>query len=207
MTKFTVYSLTTGAILRTGTCHPGDVALQAQDGEMAIEGHFDEEHEYFKGDDVFTYPPRPGEWAEFDLEKEVWIDPRGVAELEQERLVLLDKLNSFVAAQRRQFISDIPGQDMIYLRKEDEGRRYLALKVEPEDLSAFPMLAAEVGITAPTAYQLATIWVQLSAMWTNAAAQLETFRMKMDAAIQASTTFAELEEISNRLVAAGMDAN
>ena len=37
MTHFAVYDIATGAIRRHGSCAPGDLALQPQEGEAAIE--------------------------------------------------------------------------------------------------------------------------------------------------------------------------
>jgi hypothetical protein len=57
-----------------------------------------------------------------------------------------------------------PDKAAIYLEKRDEAERWLA-SGEPEDLDGFPYLAQETGVTAPTTYQLASLWINLSALW------------------------------------------
>ena len=59
-----------------------------------------------------------------------------------------------------------PDKAAIYLQKRDEAERWLA-SGEPEDLADFPFLAQEVTVTAPTTYQLASLWINLSMLWLN----------------------------------------
>lgn len=76
---------------------------------------------------------------------------------------------------RRALITDLPGQEMIYLAKEAEAKAFIA---DPEpDLAQYPLLEAETGITAPTAAALAAMWIGLSAAWRSTAATLEKVRM------------------------------
>lgn len=197
---FSIYEASSGRIVAALTVLSDEERdANMADGQGWIEGYFDPATFYVADGQATAYPPQPEEWMTFDYALGEWIDDRGAEDLEALRAVVLDQLNRYVANQRRQFITDLPGQEMIYLRKEDEGRRYLASEVEPVDLSDFPLIAAEVGITAPTAYQLATIWVQLTSMWIGAAAQIEQFRMTVDARIRASVSFVELETIRGEL--------
>lgn len=78
---------------------------------------------------------------------------------------------------RTRFITDIPGQAEIYRAKEDEARAYLLQSPVPLDPAAFPLLAAEVGITAATEHDLAQLWVRMGADWRRIGAQLENLRM------------------------------
>ena len=48
--------------------------------------------------------------------------------------------------------------------------------------------AAEIGITAPTAWQIAQIWMQMSALLSSTAAGLEGLRLGTIAAFDAATT-------------------
>lgn len=65
-----------------------------------------------------------------------------------------------------------PGKDAVYQRKLDEAAAWHAAG-EPADLAPYPHLAAEVGITAPTAGDLATLWEMMAAAWVQASAQIE----------------------------------
>ena len=106
------------------------------------------------------------------------------------------QLNSAVVMVRGKYITVLPGQEMIYLAKEAEAVRYLAETPEPVTLGGYPMLAAEVGITAPTAYELAQLWVNMSALWRGIAAQIETARL---GAIYQIETAADTEDAQSHL--------
>ena len=89
---------------------------------------------------------------------------------------------------------------MIYLAKEAEAVRYLA--ETPATLDGYPMLAAEVGITAPTAYELAQLWVNMSDLWRGIAAQIETARLGAIYQIETAPDAAAVDAI----VAAALEA-
>lgn len=77
------------------------------------------------------------------------------------------------------------------MAKEAEARAFLA---EPDpDLADYPMLSAEVGITAPDAETLAQIWLNMVVLWRSAAAGLEALRLTTAAAIEAAGTVAEVD--------------
>lgn len=105
-------------------------------------------------------------------------------------------LAAAVAEARAAYITTLPGQQMIYMAKEAEARAYVA---DPApDLANYPLLSAEVGITAPDAWQLAQIWLALADLWRNAAAQIEAWRLGAAAAIDAAGTVAEVEAAAQR---------
>ena len=118
------------------------------------------------------------------------------AELGHYRKVALTEVSLLVGEIRQRYITIIPGQEMIYQAKEAEAR--LWLQTQPEDLTDFPLLAAEVGITAPTAFELAQLWLNLAVMWKSVAAQLETLRLQTGAAIAAAGSAAEIEAVMNQ---------
>lgn len=99
---------------------------------------------------------------------------------------------------RRRFITSIAGQEMIYLEKRAEALRYLAAVPEPRTLSDYPLLAAEVGITAPTAWQLAQVWANQAAMLVAVAASLERLRLGAIKALEEATTETEIETALSR---------
>lgn len=95
-----------------------------------------------------------------------------------------DRLFSAIAAARRKLVTELPGQEMIYLRKEDEAKRIIA-DPDPQAIS-YPILAGEVGLLAPTLYQAAQIILWKSAVWQAIAAALEAYRFRQTALIDAS---------------------
>ena len=107
------------------------------------------------------------------------------------------EITTRISAARSAMIITLPGQQMIYLAKEAEAARYIA---DPApDLATYPMLAAEIGITAPDAWQLAQIWLGMADIWRQAAAGLEALRLATAAAIEAAGTVAEVETALARL--------
>jgi hypothetical protein len=107
------------------------------------------------------------------------------------------RVNEAVTTARRLYLPELPGQEMIYMAKETEALRYLSLP-EP-DLSEYPLLAAEVGLTAPSAHELAQIWANMGALWRQAAAQIEAMRMTALIAIDAAQNEADLDKILSAL--------
>lgn len=105
----------------------------------------------------------------------------------------LAHVNAACGKKRYQFITAIPGQEMVCLAKETEAKAYAALAILPHDLSNFPLLAAEVGITAPSAYELAQIWLNLAAVWRDTAGAIEGARMTAVNAIREATSKAQID--------------
>ncbi|WP_370341788.1 hypothetical protein [Pararhodobacter marinus] len=99
-------------------------------------------------------------------------------------------LHAWMTEARRAAITDLPGQDLIYQAKEAEARAYVA---DPSpDLADYPLLSAEIGITAPDAAALAALWISLSADWRATAATLEALRMATGSAIDNATSEAAI---------------
>lgn len=94
------------------------------------------------------------------------------------------KATALVTKARLQFITDLPGQDAIYQAKENEAKDWLSGLATIEEL---PLLNAETGLTAPTANDLANLWIGMAQQWRNAAAQIEGARMKADRDLKAAT--------------------
>ena len=93
-------------------------------------------------------------------------------------------LAAAVATARAAYITTLPGQQMIYIAKEAEAHAYVA---DPApDLATYPLLSAEIGITAPDAWQLAQIWLAMADIWRQAAAQIEAWRLGIAAQIEAA---------------------
>lgn len=111
---------------------------------------------------------------------------RQAADLQAAKIQAVAAINAEAGLTRQKYITTLPGQDMIYIAKEREALAYLATPpdVSLGDLSAYPMLAAEVGLTAPTARELAQVWANVSFYWRGIAAQIEGSRMRAIAGIE-----------------------
>lgn len=108
-------------------------------------------------------------------------------------------VNALAGRARLAYVTDAPGQAMVYLAKQAEAARYLA---DPEpNLGTYPMLSAEVGITAPSVYELAQLWANMAAIWSSAAAQIEAARLTAIAAISAAASTVEIDEAIITLMA------
>lgn len=86
-------------------------------------------------------------------------------------------VNELAGKKRQSFITWIPGQEMLYLAKEATARAWLADTDPAKDADSYPLLAAEIGITADTADGLASLWVGMADAWRTAAAQIEAARL------------------------------
>lgn len=126
---------------------------------------------------VHPLPPKPGDSATFDPAAGVWVRDAAAlaADLAAAKSAAIAQVNAWAGRERARHITIAPGQDMIYLAKEAEALRYLA---DPDPSPAdYPLICAEVGVTAPDAYQIAQIWAQMAALWRQIAAQIETLRL------------------------------
>lgn len=105
----------------------------------------------------------------------------------------IGRVNTLAGDLRRAFITVLPGQEMIYLAKESEARGWIA-DPAPE-LASYPLLAAEAGLTAPDADQLAQVWLNLGDQWRQVAAQIEAARLGAVYGIAAADTEAAIAAI------------
>lgn len=105
----------------------------------------------------------------------------------------VERINEMIGARRAEYITTTPGQEAIYAAKDAEARRYLAMSPPPADLTGFPFLAAEVGITAPDAASLAQLWVQMAEQWRQVVAQMEQLRIGAIATIKVAATKGEVD--------------
>lgn len=145
---------------------------------------------------VHPLPPKPGASAVFDPAAGAWVRDAAAlaADLAAAKSAAIASVNAWAGRERSRHITIAPGQDMIYLAKEAEALRYLA---DPDPAPAdYPLICAEVGVTAPDAYQIAQIWAQMAALWRQVAAQIEAARLGAIAQIEAAQTEAAVAEIT-----------
>ena len=92
------------------------------------------------------------------------------------------------AAERARLALITPGagQALVYERKRAEAER-MAADADPQ-VRDYPLLAAEVGITAPTLAEVGAAVRTTTADWIAAAAAIEAVRLRAKAAIAAAAT-------------------
>jgi hypothetical protein len=96
------------------------------------------------------------------------------------------KVDAQAEQQRQRYLTPGAGQALVYERKRAEAER-MATDADPQP-AAYPLLAAEVGITAPTLAEVGAVVRGLADQWTAAAAAIEAARLAAKAAIAAATT-------------------
>lgn len=122
------------------------------------------------------------------------------AQLASARKHSVDRVNRMVGDLRKRLITDIPGQDAIYLEKRAEALAYVAATearggAEPETPEDYELLLGEVGITAPDAWMVAQIVLNKAHQFKRVGAATEALRKTAIAAIATAPDFATLEAI------------
>lgn len=94
------------------------------------------------------------------------------------------RIDADAEAERLKYITAGAGQALTYMQKSDEARRYLAEETPTE--SDYPLLSAEVGITAENLHGVALVVSGAYAQWQLIGAQIEAIRLGAKAAIEAA---------------------
>lgn len=161
-----------------------------------LPGHYDSNVFFAKGGQPVEKPTKPAgiHWI-FDTASEAWIDPRTpedhAAELVSARQTAIREIAAIRGAARLAYITDLPGQDMLYIAKMEEARAFIA-EAEP-DPADYPLIASEVGVTAPTAEEVAQVFLNLNALWRLAAGAIDAACFGAEAAVYAATTATEID--------------
>jgi hypothetical protein len=169
MTVRVVYDAATGRVL---SCTFGDVATA--EGQAVLDAA-----------DMI----RPDEWR-VDLAA-VALVPADTPDppLGPLQLALAAQVDKEAEATRLLWITPGSGQALTYEQKRAEAER-MATDPAPQP-EAYPMLAAEVGITADTLADVGAIVRARAAAWTVVAAQIESLRLQAKAAVMAANNAAE----------------
>lgn len=150
---------------------------------------------------------RDGAWEERPEDEPYVMTPEEVAAAQaamaaallfRARAQSVERVNRMAGDLRKRIYTDIPGQDALYLEKRAEAVAYVqqvTFGTEPETLADYPLLANEVGITAPTAWSLAQIWLNRSDQFRRVGAETERARMQATIAIAAAPDFDTIETI------------
>ncbi|KRB58450.1 hypothetical protein ASE04_27435 [Rhizobium sp. Root708] len=145
----------------------------------------------------------------FDGEVTRDMTPEEEAELEAFRLSALPNLagvqtalkaaiDSQAEAERLRYITPGAGQAMTYQQKAGEASRFLA-DAEPNPAD-YPMLSAEVGITAETLAGVANVVNDAYINWQMIGAAIESIRLSNKAAIDAAADIGIAQAIFDAIV-------
>lgn len=140
---------------------------------------------YIENGQLIPMPERPSPFHRFDYTSLDWVDDRSAEQISAQAALdfteakrkAITQVNAWAARERIHYVTPLPAQDMIYLAKEAEAIRWLAVDPAPSALTDFPLMNAEIGITAETPDQLAQLWVNLGQIWRGLAAEIETTRL------------------------------
>jgi len=102
--------------------------------------------------------------------------PKTEVSLDELKSVLKAGIDSAAEAERLKYITPGAGQALTYLQKADEAKRLLSLSEEPK-ATDFPLLAAEVGITADTLKGVASSISTANDNWQRIGAAIESIRL------------------------------
>jgi hypothetical protein len=132
------------------------------------------------------------------------IDPPQVSEpdpdenltLDQWKLKLLTKIDADAEISRLRYITGGSGQAMTYQQKAQEAAAALQQEAEggnpqPED---YPLLQAEMGITAPTFLGVAIVVNNAYQSWRVVGGQIEALRLGGKASVSASTSIEDAKQ-------------
>lgn len=102
----------------------------------------------------------------------------------------LEKIDREAGEFRLHFITDVPGQQLTYSRKEREARAYVA--ADTPTSSDFPFLAAEAAETGQSILSVANGVIAAADAWEQMGAAIEGKRMGAKRAVQAAASIPEI---------------
>lgn len=151
---------------------------------------------------------RDGVWVErIDLAQPFALTPEEVAAeqaamaeglLSRARAQAVENINRRTGDFRKRVYTDIAAQAGIYMDKRAEAVAYVAAVEhgsEPETLADYPYLEGEVGVTAPTAWQLAQIWLHRNDTFSVLGSATESVRRRAIVAVETAPDFDTIETI------------
>lgn len=104
---------------------------------------------------------------------------------------------------RLRYITDVPGQQAVYLLKLSEAEAYVAAYALDTNATPGPHLAAEATATAATAISVAEAVVALATLWnTQLSPAIEGARMGGKAAVAAAATVEAVESARDAAISA-----
>jgi hypothetical protein len=151
------YELRGGTLLHSRQYADGSVAF-SQDQDEALE------------DIILSVGALEAVRAEMD--HPLW----GKTNVEHARVIAVQRVDQFAEQIRLQYVTPGSAQAMVYQAKLAEADRWDA-NGNPADLTGYPLIAAEVPLTAATAADLVATWRGMQTQWLAIAAQIEATRL------------------------------
>lgn len=142
----------------------------------------------------FVFDAETGEAIERDM------TPAEIAELrasfpaqtiEAARTEAIQKIDENAEAARLRYITGGSGQAMTYQQKAAEAAA--ALAATDPDPADYPLIVAEIGITAPTLLEVATVIDGAYQQWRVVGAAIEALRLGGKAAVAAAMTVEDVQ--------------
>jgi hypothetical protein len=100
-------------------------------------------------------------------------------------------VDAIAEAERSKYITSGSGQAMTYMQKSNEASAFLAAtNPVPSD---YPLISAEIGITAPTLAEVAAIVNSAYVQWQQIGAAIEAVRLGTKVRIEAATAVDEAQ--------------
>ncbi len=118
-------------------------------------------------------------------------------ELASAQAMAVDLVKGQARQARGQFLT--PGKDSVYLKKMTEAAAWTEAGM-PADLTAYPYLGGEVGITAASAAEVVALWQSRHQACTTASAAIEAIERQAVKAITQASTVAAVEAATSGLV-------
>lgn len=147
---------------------------------------------------VATPWPRDSDGAQSESALDAVLLPYGihvsVEAFKSEAIVII---NEAAETCRLKYITPGDGQMMTYLEKISQARACLA--AQSPDPSEYPLLAAEIDITAPTLVGVAEIVVAAYNQWLVIGSAIEAIRRAANVAVAAAETRAEIHSVLDHL--------
>ncbi|MDO3434318.1 hypothetical protein QWJ46_16685 [Rhizobium sp. CBN3] len=120
------------------------------------------------------------------LANDDWRDRQAPAQLARLKTMLKVEIDASAEAQRLKYITPGSGQALTYSQKSDEANRYLA--ATSPVAADYPLLSAEVGITASDISGVAAVVKAAFAQWQVIGAHIEASRLRAKASIEEAST-------------------
>lgn len=177
MTKYAFYEQEIDSI---GVVNIAPVGLNF----VEIDDDIDANDLYIKDGLIKVRSVCPGDYHSFDISSETWVDDT-LLRLPEIKSKALRVVNDKCSTIRSLYITDVKGQEVVYTMKRDEAVSYL--NDSDPDLSDYPLIAAEIGITAPTAYEVAQVYINMNTMFVETLAALENIRLTTGVTIENAT--------------------
>lgn len=205
MNQYIVFDQNTGEVIRAVLCSAAQAEYQiSSPGEAMIEfaGDVDPaglERLYVFGGQVLQRPVRPTPEHAWNHQLQVWeADATAIASVLVLRQVAAQaQVDDAAGRARLRYITDVPGQQATYTRKEQQARQWVDSGYAGDAPS---FIAAEAEALGETPQHIAQQVITLADFWAySKGPEIEAARIKWKAAVRSATT---LEAVQAALDAA-----